>query len=243
MAATVDPAAWYPDIAAEGSLAAALRAVADQDGLTVVFTASGSDPLRSAVAASTVPHRKDLAISAWAVERRWSIRGCEPFQDMPLITGNTRDLAQIARAAQAWHDGAELDDIRCAAPFVHLTGRFEVDADDPARLTESEWQYMRTKADEADRPEFRALVEAAYAEPALRGLYPFTSHWTLRFSTSTRPCLTFVPLCLDAYRHRYTVSTHLMGEVLAEATTAGEAVALALRHLPSGLGPVTSGAG
>ncbi|MFI2371728.1 DUF6193 family natural product biosynthesis protein [Streptomyces sp. NPDC018833] len=32
-----------------------------------------------------------------------------------------------------------------------------------------------------------ALVEAACAEPAPRRLYPATSHWTLRPSTSTRP--------------------------------------------------------
>jgi hypothetical protein len=93
-----------------------------------------------------------------------------------------------------------------------------------------------------DWQEYRALIEAAYAEPALRGLYPFTSHWTLRFSTSTRPRLTVVPLCLDAYRQKpYTVSTHYMDKVLAEATTAADAVSTVLRHLPSGLGPVTPG--
>ncbi|MEW2077170.1 DUF6193 family natural product biosynthesis protein [Streptomyces sp. NPDC013433] len=32
----------------------------------------------------------------------------------------------------------------------------------------------------------QALIEAAYAEPALRALYPFTSHWALRFSTTIR---------------------------------------------------------
>ncbi|MGW7530374.1 DUF6193 family natural product biosynthesis protein [Streptomyces sp. NPDC054783] len=93
-----------------------------------------------------------------------------------------------------------------------------------------------------DWPEYRALIEAAYAEPALRGLYPFTSHWTLRFSTSTRPRLTVVPMCLDAHRQKlYAVSTHYMGGVLAEATTAAHTASIALRYLPSGLGPVTPG--
>ncbi|MFH9040705.1 DUF6193 family natural product biosynthesis protein [Streptomyces sp. NPDC017966] len=32
----------------------------------------------------------------------------------------------------------------------------------------------------------QALIEAAYAEPTLRALYPFTSHWALRFSTTIR---------------------------------------------------------
>ncbi|WP_194919362.1 DUF6193 family natural product biosynthesis protein [Catenulispora rubra] len=39
---------------------------------------------------------------------------------------------------------------------------------------------MRTEAGEADWLEYQELMEAAYAEPALRALYPFTSHWTLR---------------------------------------------------------------
>lgn len=165
---------------------------------------------------------------------------------MALIEGDTEDLAQVTRAAQAWHDGVVLSEIRQAAPFVQLTGRFEVPNHDPVRLTESEWQHLRTEASALERPgsAYRALVEAAYAEPALRGLYPFTSHWTLRFSTTTRPRLSVVGPCLLAHDvDRYTVSTDFMGENrLAQATTAQEAVAAAVRHLPSGLGPVTSGA-
>jgi len=121
-----------------------------------------------------------LEITAWVAERRWSIRGCESFQGMALIDGTTQDLAQVARAAQAWHDGAALTDISRASPFVHLTGRFEVADHDPVQLAESEWQHLLTEADEVDWPEYRALVEAAYAEPALRGLYPFTSQQPLR---------------------------------------------------------------
>ncbi|WP_369125352.1 DUF6193 family natural product biosynthesis protein [Catenulispora pinisilvae] len=103
---------------------------------------------------------------------------------------------------------------------------------------------MRTEADEADWPEYQELIEAAYAEPALRALYPFTSHWTLRFGTSTRPCLKAFPPCLAAPRceGRYTVSAHFMGEVITEVTTADEAVAVLMRHIPSSLGPVTFGA-
>uniref|UniRef100_UPI0033EFFC3A DUF6193 family natural product biosynthesis protein n=1 Tax=unclassified Streptomyces TaxID=2593676 RepID=UPI0033EFFC3A len=242
MAASRDPAVLYADIATEGSLAAALQATAGRNCLAVSFEASESNPLLHASITSLVPHRTALAISAWEAERRWSIRGCEPFQDMALVEGDTQELAQVARVAQAWHDGVELATIHRAAPFVHLTGRFEVPDHDPERLAESEWQHLHTEADEMDWPEYRALIEAAYSEPALRGLYPFTSHWTLRFSTSTRPRLTVVPLCLDAHRQKpYTLSTHYMGEVLAEATTAKEAVSMALRHLPSDLVAVTPG--
>ncbi|MFJ5197342.1 DUF6193 family natural product biosynthesis protein [Streptomyces sp. NPDC088394] len=96
---------------------------------------------------------------------------------------------QVVVAARAWQDGSALSGIRDAAPFVHPTGRFEVPAPDPQQLTESEWQFTRTEAEERDWPAYQALIEAAYAEPALRRLYPFTSHWTLRFPTTTRPSL------------------------------------------------------
>lgn len=127
---------------------------------------------------------------------------------------------------------------------MHLTGRFEVPDNDPAQVTESEWQHMRTEASEANWPEHHALIEAAYSDPVLRGLYPFTSHWTLRFSTTTRPDLTVLPTCVVAHQqdYRYTISAHYMGEVLAETTTAEEAVATVVRCLPASPGPVTSGA-
>jgi hypothetical protein len=244
MVAHPDPAVLYPDVVARGSLGAALRAVAEEGGFSVPVTASTSDPLRSAVVHSALPHRRPLSISSSATVRRWSIRGEGSIEYAPLIQGDTDDLEQVARAAQAWHDGTALGDIRRAAPFVHLTGRFEVPDHDPVRLTESEWQGLRTEASAGGRPGYHALVEAAYAEPALRGLYPFTSHWALRFSTTTGPFTTIVGPCLLADDiDRYTVSTAFTGrDPLAQTTTAQEAVAAAVRHLPSGLGPVTSGA-
>ncbi|WP_433446734.1 DUF6193 family natural product biosynthesis protein [Streptomyces sp. CA-142005] len=128
---------------------------------------------------------------------------------------------------------------------MHLTGRFEVPDNDPARLAESEWQRMRQEASELEyvwHETYQALIEAAYAEPVLRALYPFTSHWALRFSTTTRPHLTVVGPCLTANSDgTYGVGRGFMGEDLGQFATAHEAVALAVRHLPPGLGPVTLG--
>ncbi|MFD9427219.1 MULTISPECIES: DUF6193 family natural product biosynthesis protein [unclassified Streptomyces] len=245
MPTSPDPAILYPDVVGFGSLAAALRAAAEGCLADVPVTASVSDPLRHATVASTLPHREPLEISAWSHERRWSIRGTEPFQSMPLIDGRTDVLADIARATRAWHDGLFLDDIRRAAPFVHLTGRFEVPDNDPARLTESEWQGLRQEAAELEyvwQETHQSLVEAAHAEPALRALYPFTSHWALRFSTSTRPDLTVVGPRLGANADgTYGVGSVMIGQDIGQFATAQEAVAVAVRLLPSGLGPTTLG--
>lgn len=74
------PAVLYPDVAACGSLATALRAEAEGCLSTVPITSPGSAPLLHATVASTLPHREPLQISAWSHERRWSIRGTEPVR-------------------------------------------------------------------------------------------------------------------------------------------------------------------
>ncbi|SOR77563.1 hypothetical protein SCNRRL3882_1035 [Streptomyces chartreusis NRRL 3882] len=235
----------YPDVAARGSLAAALRAEAEGCLDAVAVTSAGSAPLLHATVAGVLPHREPLRISAWLHERRWSVRGEERFQGLPLVDGRTDDLAEVARAARAWHDGAALEDIRRSAPFVHLTGRFDVPDDDPALLTESEWQGVRQEASELEyawQKAYQALIEAAYAEPALRALYPFTSHWALRFSTTTRPRLTVVGPCLTAGSDgMYGVGRGFVTPDLGLFGTAREAVALAVRRLPTGLGPTALG--
>ncbi|MFE9169824.1 DUF6193 family natural product biosynthesis protein [Streptomyces kebangsaanensis] len=102
---------------------------------------------------------------------------------MPLVDGATDELAEVARAARAWHDGA-----------------------------------------------------------ALRALHPFTSHWALRFSTTTRPRPTIVGPCLIANRDgTYAVGRGFTSEGLGRFAAAHEAVAAAVRHPPSGLGPVALG--
>jgi hypothetical protein len=238
-----DPVVLYPEVVAEGSLAAALRIVAVEQGLSIPTPVVGADPFYRALVPTTVPHREELVLSAWHVERRWSVRGCERDQGLALIDGDTLDLIEVARAAQAWHDGVALVDIPQLAPFVSLTGRFEVADRDPAQLVESEWQHLRKQAAEKDWPEYHQLIEAAYAVPQLRHLYPYTSHWSLRFSTTTRPSLSHdVPVCIHPGRGRgYLVTMGYMGPTLIETPGAEEAVAVAVRHLSADLDPVTYG--
>jgi hypothetical protein len=230
------PADLYPEVAALGSLAAALARL-------VRAPVPESDSLYHALVATTVPHRRGLEVSASHVERRWFIRGEDRDQGVGLIGGETTDLAQVARAAQAWHDGATLAELPEVAPFVRLNGRFEVPGGDPGQLVESEWQHLRKQSADAGWPEYFALISSAYAEVRLRSLYPYTSHWSLRFSTTTRPGLSDeIAVCLHP-RHGedYIVTMGYLGEELGRITSAAEAVALAVRHLPAGLSPVTLG--
>lgn len=206
---------------------------------------SESQPLTHVAVDCPLPYRNPLLISAWVHERRWSIRGTDSFQDLELVGGRTEDLKEVAAAALAWRDGDPLDALQQAAPFAHLSGRFEVPDLDPARLTASEWQHLRTEANELDYPwgpAYQALIEAAHAEPTLRRLYPFTSHWALRFSTTTRPNLTVVGPMLSARSlDDYTVSKTFTGHDGAQFSTPRDAVSAAVRELPNGLASVTLG--
>ncbi|GAA4613901.1 hypothetical protein GCM10023195_60430 [Actinoallomurus liliacearum] len=126
---------------------------------------------------------------------------------------------------------------------MKLTGRLEVLDQNPALLAESEWQHLCKEAGEVNWPEHHALIEAAYAEPRLRQLYPFTSHWSLRFSTETRPNLSReVLVCLHPRHGKdYIVTAGYTGRILGGTAAAEEAVSLAAHHLPAGLRPVMYG--
>lgn len=104
---------------------------------------------------------------------------------------------------------------------------------------------MRQEAAELEyawKAAYQALIEAAYAEPTLRALYPFTSHWALRFSATTRLDLTVVGPCLTASSDgTYGLGRGFITPDLGQFATAHEAVALAVQPLPSGLGRVKLG--
>lgn len=233
-----DPAVLYPDVARHGSLSAALRFVTGGRLASVALTSPEGAPLTAAAVDCPVPHRNPLQISAWRHRRQWSIRGTDAFDDMALIDGETEDLDQVAVAARAWHDGESLGGIRRAAPFVHLTGRCELSGPDPARRVESEWQHLRLEASELSyswAPSYRNLIEAAYAESALRSLYPFTSHWVLRFSTTTRPDMNPIGPCLMVDSDGMVgVGRGILTPDLGLFATPGEAVARAVCELSPG---------
>lgn len=109
---------------------------------------------------------------------------------------------------------------------------------DYARQTENEWQLLRREASELPyswAPAYRSLIEAAYAEPVLHNLYPFTSHWALRCSTTARPELTPTGPCLTANSDgTYGVGTGILAPDLGLFAAPREAVALAVHHLTPG---------
>ncbi|MFC7246117.1 DUF6193 family natural product biosynthesis protein [Catellatospora aurea] len=231
----------YADVAAHGSLAAALQAVATASGVSVAVVADERQSLFNATIASAAPHRRPLGVSAGAAKRVWSVNGWS--QGISTISGSTTDLAEVVKAALAWSDGATLREIQRAAPFVEVTARGEAAESGPEHVVTGEWEWLLRDADEADWPDYRALITAAHAEPRLRRLYPYTSHWELRFSTTTGFPFSPDVVCLSVSRSSmFRVRGNWTGPFAAEVATAEEAVRIAGDLLPSGLGAAVAGA-
>jgi hypothetical protein len=236
-----DPAELYPDVAAIGSLAAALQVVAAERGLELGQVVAGEKrPITSALIMSAAPGREALAVNAGADERCWVISGWG--QGISLVSGTTQDLAEVARAACLWRAGSALREIERCVPFVQLTRLALAAEEGPEHVVSTQWQSLLDQARTADSPEHLQLVEAAYAEPKLRQLYPYTSHRTLRFSTTTGYPFSPDLVSLQARNGKpYLVRKTWMGDALGETATAQEAVALAARFLPGDLGPAVAG--
>ncbi|KJY24050.1 hypothetical protein VR46_42955, partial [Streptomyces sp. NRRL S-444] len=205
--------------------------------------------LVSADIAASVPERKPLSVHIGAESRWFGVSGWS--QGVELITGSTSDLADVVRAGVAWGQGGSLRELRAGSlrelraelPFLHSSERAEAHDRGPATVVDLQWRLMRKEAAEApDFPEFGALVEAAHAERRLRELYVFSSHWTLGFSSCTGfPFQDEVAIAPSSGGRPYRVLKHPHADVIGEAATAEEAVALAVACLPADLGPAVTG--
>ncbi|MFD8913309.1 DUF6193 family natural product biosynthesis protein [Streptomyces sp. NPDC059575] len=231
----------YPGLAAAGDFVAALEREAARLGLDLTARPNAAAPHTSAYIPSVIAERDPLGVHIIGSESRlFRVEGGS--QGISLVSGWTSDLPDVVRAGAAWSRGASLREMRAEAPFLSYDELAEAHECGPAAVVESQWRAMRRQAAKApDFPEFAALVEAAHAEPRLRQLYVFSSHWTLGFSSCTgcpfRGEIAIVPPVGALYR----VRRRPMSENLGEAATAEEAVALAVSHLRADLGPAISG--
>ncbi|WP_217628205.1 DUF6193 family natural product biosynthesis protein [Micromonospora nigra] len=99
-------------------------------------------------------------------------------------------------------------------------------------VVEAGWQAVRD--DGRVRPD---LVRAAYAEPRLRCLFPWTGMGELHFSRCTEHRWTWdIPFIRPAAGGTYAVEGPSRTQTVGPATTAREAVAMVVARLPAGCG-------
>lgn len=78
-----------------------------------------------------------------------------------------------------------------------------------------------------------AVLEAAYEDPILRRLYPYTSHGQVHFSSTTRfPYEVAVPFVIPLPDGRFRVVRRDPSGEIGEVPSAREAVALVVAHVP-----------
>lgn len=84
-------------------------------------------------------------------------------------------------------------------------------------------------------------MEAAAAQPRLRRLYPFTSHFTLLFSSSiSYPWSMQAGSIEPLHNGRFKVRRRSPSAVIGEVDTAEEAVTLVLELLPDDSDPAVT---
>ncbi|MFC7306833.1 hypothetical protein ACFQVC_21695 [Streptomyces monticola] len=113
----------YPDLAAAGSLAAALQQVASDLGVDLVAVPGGWGARVSAYPTASAPERQPLSVHIAAKERSFRVTGWR--QGTEVITGRTSDNTDIVQAAVAWGNGERLRQIRehLAVLALQRTGR------------------------------------------------------------------------------------------------------------------------
>ncbi|MFI5678899.1 DUF6193 family natural product biosynthesis protein [Streptomyces cellulosae] len=231
----------YPDLVAAGGLAAALEQMASDLGVDLTAVPLEGGSLVTAGIASSIPGRKPLYVHIGTESRWFSVSGWS--HGIELVTGSTPDLGDVVRAGAAWREAGSLREARAGLPFLHSSERAEAHERGPAAVLELQWRVMREQAAAAPAfHEFAELVEASHAEPRLRQLYVFSSHWTLGFSSCTGfPFRVEVAIAPSHKGSSFRVMKHPHAGAIGEAATAEEAVALAVSHLPAGLGRAAEG--
>ncbi|RKS79602.1 hypothetical protein BZB76_1077 [Actinomadura pelletieri DSM 43383] len=183
--------------------------------------------------------RRHVTTLAGSQERRFLMQFWQ--RGVMMADAETADLSAAARAIGVRQSGRCLSELKSACPFVQYNSLAE--AHERGNAVEAQWAiYRRTSAPHVDRE----LIEAAYAQPRLRALFPFHSHRSLHFSRCTGfPYTHDLPVIVPRPDGTYRVlgrnrSGH-GSTPLGEASTPHSAVALVVAHLPHDCGPAVAG--
>ncbi|MCX5558610.1 DUF6193 family natural product biosynthesis protein [Streptomyces sp. NBC_00038] len=232
---------FYPDLIEAGGLAAALERSAADLGVPLILVPGRNEIPDSVGIATTAPGRLPLLVFPDADARGFHVIG--RAREVDIVTGQVPELRDVVEAGALWAAGTPVPRMREALPSLLYDAIAEAHERGPAAAVEAQWDRLKElAADTPSFPEFGLLLEAAHAEPRLRQLFPFTSHWTVAFSSCTgRRYRTEVAISPQYGGGRYIVLRHTNTGLLGETPTVEEAVALALANLPDSVGPAVAG--
>ncbi|MEV4612984.1 DUF6193 family natural product biosynthesis protein [Kitasatospora sp. NPDC049258] len=230
----------YPEVAAAGDLVSALRRTAEDLRIDLGGVRGPKSPTDSwrHILAVVEGGRGPLTVTLRREERRFDLTMWWTGVGESGL-GGVGGLKAVVELADAWRAGMKLGEIRARWPSL------EVDdltlAHDRGAAVAFKWQLTR---DAPDRLIDHDLVEAAYAAPALRALYPMISHGSLQFSRCTHhPFSGDVPSLFPLAGGGWRVVCLWGGGAIPhrDAATPEQAVEFVLAGLPEGCGPAVEG--
>ncbi|MEV5575163.1 DUF6193 family natural product biosynthesis protein [Spirillospora sp. NPDC052269] len=228
----------YPEIGLAGSLRAAVQVALDEAGHELTASPSGAPGWWDCATRVGNGHRH-VSILAAGLERLFLME----FWDwgVMMAKAQTGDLLGAVKAVGLWEAGARLRELKDACPFVEYGPLAE--AHEAGEATEAKWALYRTSiARHVDHD----LIEAAYAQPRLRALFPLHSHRVLLFSRCIGyPYTDDLPGIGSRGGGTYRVVWwHEIGSdvrAVEEVGGAEAAVALVVASLPDDCGPAVAG--
>ncbi|TQM33479.1 DUF6193 family natural product biosynthesis protein [Nocardia bhagyanarayanae] len=220
----------YPEVGVAGSLRAAMQAELDRVGYTLTASLTNSPGWWDC--ATRVGDDRRHVTTVLGGEQRWFTMDFWE-RGVMMAHGSTADLVASAAAIGLWQTGSRLRELQAASSFVRFGELAEAyERGDPV---ETKWKiYRRTRAPHIDHD----LIEAAYAQPRLRTLFPYTSHESLRLSRCTRePFTDDLPAIIPLSDGTYQIIGPRPRSPIGHANTPSEAVSLLIHHLPDNCGP------
>jgi hypothetical protein len=222
----------YPEIAEAGSVADAIERAAQEHGIGLT-NLTGPRELASSPHAAVEVDDGYMSVNVGVRERAFIVEGWR--RGVRLCWGVTPNPSEVVSALLAWRDGANLADTRTASQFLTFDELSQAHERGPEHAVARKWQIL---LDRSELVHTQPLIEAAFAVPELRELFPFTSHWELHLSRCTGfPYTSDVPF-MDPGRHG-TIRVALPAnpeELLGDVTDPAAAAALVAEHLPAGCG-------
>jgi len=168
-------AEWYPDVAADGSLATALAKAARSAGADVgevepmsynVLQGAWMPSARGSILVSTVTGERSFSITMAN-----NLPTSTTHQSQSWAFGESADLSDIVQAADAWRRGMKLRELHEAFPFMKYHRMALANEDGNAR--EVKWELLIESPGYAHA---RPLLEAARADEQLCRMWAVGSH-------------------------------------------------------------------
>lgn len=224
--------ALYPDLVRAGGLVPAFQKALDTNGAALNVTEV--EKTQFSVYAHVYLGTRSAHLTV-AVQGRWFV--FDLWRDgVWFASGQSPDLAEVAFITKRWvQESCSVDDI-AQMPTVRLTDGAK--AFDEGNEVEARWNSFLTGNYRDD--EYSDFILLASQQPALRMLFPYTSHLTVQFSRCTGyPYSNDCPHVTPIGKGQFQVGMHGSGNL--GVGDAAFAVNLVLELLPANAGPAIRG--